>query len=62
MDVNSIASAATSLSQARTGDAVNTLVLKKAMEIQAQSAAQLLEALPPPNNPPHLGQKIDAMA
>lgn len=61
MDVSTVASNA--LSQARTGDAVNTLVLKKALDIQAQNAAQLLQSLPQAaNNPPNLGNSIDVRA
>jgi hypothetical protein len=48
MDVSAIASAATALSQARVADAAGTLVLKKALDIQAASALQLLQALPTP--------------
>ena len=65
MDVSSIGSLSSALSQAKTGDAVNTLVLKKAMDIQAQSAMQLLAALPPiagSGNPPNLGNSIDVKA
>ena len=63
MDVSSIGSLSTALSSAQTGDAVNTLVLKKAMDIQAQSATQLLEALPAiASNPPNLGNAIDVKA
>lgn len=63
MDVSSIGSLSSALSQARTGDAVNILVLKKAMAIQAQSALQLLEALPQAaSNPPNLGASIDVRA
>ena len=63
-NVSSIASAATQMSQAKTGDAVAMAVLKKAMNIEAQGAAQLLEALPQPasNNPPNLGNKVNAFA
>lgn len=46
MDVSAMASAATAMSQQRVADAAGTMVLKKALDIQAQSAAQLLEALP----------------
>lgn len=60
MDVSSIGSLSTALSQAQTGDAVSTLVLKKAMQIQEQNALQLLQALPPvANNPPNLGNSVD---
>lgn len=60
MDVSSIGSLSTALSQAQTGDAVSTLVLKKAMQIQEQNALQLLQALPQlSNNPPNLGNSVD---
>ena len=60
MDIGTISSLSNALSQAGTGDAVGTLVLKKAMQMQEQSAAQLLEAVPaPPSNPPHLGNQVD---
>jgi len=48
MDVSAIARTATALSQARVADAAGTLVLKKALDIQAASALQLLQALPTP--------------
>ena len=57
MDVSNIGSLSTALSQAQTGDAVSTLVLKKAMQIQEQNALQLLQALP--SNPPNLGNAVD---
>lgn len=45
------------------GSLSSTLVLRKAMDIQAQSATQLLEALPPvTNNPPNLGNSVDIKA
>ncbi|MBU3695151.1 YjfB family protein [Dechloromonas sp.] len=60
MDVSSIGSLSTALSQAQTGDAVSTLVLKKAMQIQEQNALQFLQALPQvSNNPPNLGNSVD---
>jgi len=63
MDVSSVGTLSSALSQARTGDAVSTLVLKKAMDIQAQNAMQLLQAVPQmPNNPPNLGNSIDVKA
>jgi len=44
------------------GDA-SMLVLKKAIDIQAQNALQLLEALPQmPSNPPNLGNSVDVKA
>lgn len=60
MDVSSAASLSSALAQAQTGDAVGVLVLRKALDLQQQSALQLLQALPPvPANPPHLGQHVD---
>jgi hypothetical protein len=57
MDVSAIASLSTQMSQAQTADAVQVAVLKKAMDIQEQSALQLLQAVP--NNPPNLGNNVD---
>lgn len=65
MDAAAVDSAVSNLSASQTGDAVSTLVLKKALDVQAQNAAQLLEALPQPpqyNNPPNLGGGIDIFA
>lgn len=64
MDTSAVASAVSALASSRTGDAVGTLVLKKALEAQAQNAAQLIEALPQPqyNRPPHLGGGVDVFA
>ncbi len=63
MDVSSIASLSSAMSQAKTADAVSTAVLKKSLDIQAQGAAQLLQALPQiSNNPPNLGNSIDVKA
>jgi hypothetical protein len=51
------------MSPAQTRDAVSTMVFKKAMDIQAQNAMQLLEALPQlPSNPPNLGNSVDVKA
>ena len=63
MDISAIASLATDMAQARTAEAVQIAVLKKAMDISAQGAMQILEALPaPPSNPPHLGNRVDTFA
>lgn len=60
MDIASVSSLSTALSQAKAGDAVGTLVLKKAIDIEAQSALKLLETVPAvSNNPEHLGNSID---
>jgi hypothetical protein len=60
MDVSAIASVATEMSQVQTAGAVQIAVLKKAMDIEAQSALQLLQAVP--SNPPNLGNKVDQFA
>jgi len=59
MDVSSVGSLTTALSQSQVGDAVGITMLKKAMDLQAQTAAQLLQALPAPSNPSHLGNSVD---
>lgn len=60
MDVSSVGSLSTALQQAKTGDAVGIAVMRKALELQEQTATQLLEALPQAtNNPAHLGQSVD---
>ncbi|RYF28452.1 MAG: putative motility protein [Comamonadaceae bacterium] len=51
MDVsltNSIVNTATALATRESSDAINTAVLKKALDIQETSAATLLSALPQP--------------
>lgn len=68
MDISgmgTVAAASGAMAQAQVGDAVGISVLKKAMDIQAQSAAQLIAAVAevgPRNNPPHLGQSVDVSA
>lgn len=62
MDLASVATLSSAMSQAQTADAVATLVLRKALDFQAQSALQLLQAVPAANNPPHLGNAVDVRA
>jgi Putative motility protein len=65
MDVSSVASVATSMSQHKTADAVDTTVLRKALDVAASSAQQLIESVPKPksvSNPEHLGQSVDVTA
>lgn len=62
MDVSSLATAASTAGLQ--GD-VQMAVLKKAMNAQADSVSQLLDAVPKSggtNNPPHLGQNVDVSA
>ena len=60
----SMAFLSTAMSQAQTSNAVQMAVLKKAMDIGSDSAAQLIEAIPQATapNPPHLGNKVDTWA
>jgi len=65
MDINSIASGAVSqAAAAKTGDAVGVTVAKKAMNIQADAAAQLISSVAPASNAsePHLGNNINVRA
>lgn len=62
MDVTTAASLSSQVAQMKIGDAVGITVLKKAIDLQAQGALQLLEAIPQPSNPPHLGNTIDVKA
>lgn len=62
MDVASIATLSSALAQAQTADAVATLVFRKALDLEAQSPLQLLQAVPAANNPPHLGNAVDVRA
>ncbi len=62
MDVSAIASTASEMTQAKTADAVQIALLKKAMDIEAQSALQLIQAASQASNPPHLGNRLDTSA
>lgn len=64
MDIASVGSLNTALSMAQDGDAIGTLMLKKALKIQEQSAMQLIQSLPQPSssNPPNLGNSVDVRA
>ncbi len=63
MDAMSIARLSTTIAETNTRQDVSMAVLKKAMDVQASSAAALLEALPgTPNLPPHLGNRVNTTA
>ena len=64
MDTASIAALASNISQAKVEGAVQLAVLKKAMDIEAQGAMQLVQAAVQamPNNPPNLGNQVDVFA
>lgn len=65
MEVNGIASLATSMSATKTNQEVGLAVLKKALDAERAGAAALLNAIPSPsssNLPSHLGQNINTTA
>jgi hypothetical protein len=66
MDVMGIAKLATSIADTGTRQDVGIAMLKKTQDLQASSAAQLLEAVqaaaPAPNLPPHLGKHVNTTA
>lgn len=66
MDVTGIASITTAMSEAYIQQASGTAVLKKALDISAENAIALIEAIPdntPAQNlPSHLGQNINTTA
>jgi hypothetical protein len=64
MNISSAGNIASVLSQSKTDDAVALTMLKKANDIQAQGALQLIQALPqlPSKNPPNLGNSVNTFA
>ena len=66
MDVSSIASLATQISEQKTAAAMQVAVLKLAMNTEAQGAAQLVqmatESMAATSNPPNLGNSVDTFA
>ena len=65
MNVNSIASLATSMASSRTDQAIGIAVLKKALDAETQTATALISALPASPGaslPSNLGQNINTTA
>ena len=66
MNVNSVGSVPASIASAQTGDAVAITVLRKSLDIQAQSALQLIAALPQAQpaagTTPTLGNSVNTFA
>lgn len=64
MDVSGIASLASNIKQTKIGDEVQMVMLKKSIDIGAQSGLQLIQAAfrVQGSNPPHLGNRIDTYA
>lgn len=60
MEVSRLVSAVSEAMAAQTGAAVSLKVLDKAIDLQAQSALALVQAIPlPASNPPNLGNAVD---
>ena len=62
MNIPAVNSTINALSQSASPDAISLLVLKKAITLEGSSALQLLQAVPAPSNPEHLGNRIDTHA
>jgi hypothetical protein len=62
MDVSSIASLATSTVAAKANSAVGIAVLKKAIDLQASTAASLIQALPSQSANPNVGGNVNTIA
>ena len=63
MDVTNIAKLATSMAETGIRQEVGMTMLKRAMDIEASSAAQMIASLPQaPNLPSHLGNSINTKA
>jgi hypothetical protein len=65
MDITTNNTQAANLTQAEVGQAINMTVLKKALDVSAQSAKTLVESLPAPlspNLPGNLGQNVNTKA
>ncbi|WP_306392153.1 YjfB family protein [Telluria beijingensis] len=63
MDVTNIAKLSTSMAETGIRHEVGVSMLKKAMDIEVASAAQLIQSLPPTQNlPAHLGNTINTKA
>lgn len=64
MDVSTLAAVATDMAQTRTASTVQVTLLRKALDIQAQGALQLIQVAAQviPTNPPHLGNRVDIFA
>lgn len=61
MDIGAVGSFSSAMSVGETANAVQLSVQKKAMDIEKQSAMQLISAATEnaPQNPPNLGNNVD---
>ena len=63
MEISGLSAASSALSAAKTGDAVATLVMKKALDMEEKGALQLVQTATQvgAKNPSHLGQSVDIL-
>lgn len=62
METSAIASLASNLAESGVRQQVGISVLKKALDIESNTAAALIQALPSPNLPAHLGNSVNTTA
>jgi hypothetical protein len=64
MEISSLANAASSAAVGSTEAAASTMMLRKALDMQQQTALSLLQSVPQPtySNPPKLGNAVDVRA
>lgn len=65
MELSNIASAVSNANAAQASALASVLLLRKTLDLQAESAIGLIQAIPqvnPSSNPPNLGNSVDVMA
>ncbi|MCM1129135.1 MAG: YjfB family protein [Oxalobacter formigenes] len=62
MSVSGIASLSTEMATERTREAVDVAVLKKSMDLQADTAMALIEAMPALPANPNIGRNVNTTA
>jgi len=62
MEISGIARLATAMSQERTAQATDVALLKRALDMQKQTAATMISAITPAALPSHLGQNLNVVA
>lgn len=63
MDMSTVGNLSSAVNAGNTGDAVGVQVLKKALQIEAETASTLIASVTPgTNNPPNLGNRVDTKA
>ncbi len=64
MELSNIASAVSATHATQASASVALLLLSKTLDLQAESAIGLIQAIPPvstPSNPPNLGNTVDVV-